>query len=918
MSIPLLTTKFYIPPLRSNAIERPRLTETLMESVKRPGSFVLLSGPAGFGKTTLLSEFITQLQQPVAWLSLDEGDNDPIRFWTYLIKAGQSIQEDVGEAALELFSTPGTLSDDVVPTLLINELTMSDRPIVLVLDDYHEIYTPAIHAGLLFLLEHLPHNLHVIVSTRTDPPWPLARFRARNQLVDIRAQDLRFSSAEAVQFLNQAMGLKLSFEEVVALEERTEGWAAGLQLAALSMQGRSDILDFIKAFTGSHLYIAEYLVEEVLQCQPEHIQTFLLQTSILRQMNAGVCEAVTGRQDGQAILQALHQANLFVVPLDVDGRWFRYHHLFADLLRSRLPQALSVEAIPALQRRASAWYERNGFIPDAVHHALAAKDFDRMADLVEHEARSLVFAGRLNVLRDWLEALPAATFHTHPYLTFYLFWIDILQNKADLSEQAIQEKEDLLKALPSSPENDRLRGELMAVECRAMALSGRTTRAIRLAQEALAYLPADDLASRARASSAFATAHDLEGRAEEAGPAYQESISQAIAAGDYRLAAHTLMAKGLIQCHYGRLYEAARTFQAIIEMGAQAKNALADKARVVPAKSARSERVFFPAGQGYIGLASIHLEWNDLETAEIYLQQGMELCRRGWLDGISIGRRLMSRLRQAQGDLDGALEEIRSSKQAFQRVDDFYIVTRQMQIELARGDVESAWRWAAPLAEILDSGPADSRMPLLFLEILEAMIARVYLAQGETGKALQLLDWLQVTAGPGKRLGRLIEADLLRALVYQKQNGGSLTSQAVESIEHALEFGEPQGHILLFLEEGPAVMPLLKAVVDHRAASERVKKFAGRLLDAFGGEGEPVSSRLEGKADDLVEPLTCREMEVLELLAAGDSNQSIADKLVITVRTVKKHTSNIYGKLDASSRTQAVARARELGLLSTD
>jgi LuxR family maltose regulon positive regulatory protein len=920
MSTSLLSTKLYIPPRRANAIARPHLTEKLLSGVNQPGSFTLLSGPAGFGKTTLLSEFVARLQMPIAWVSLDEGDNDPVRFWSYLIAACQTAYAGVGASAQTVLQSPQLLPADTIPTILINDLASLDRELVLILDDYHAIQNENIHASFSFLLEHLPGNLHIGVSTRVDPPWPLARFRARNQLIEIRAQDLRFTVEEAAAFLNRTMGLSLSVQDVAALEERTEGWAAGLQLVALSMQGRGDISAFIKEFTGSHLYVAEYLVEEVLQRQPDTVRTFLLLTSILKEMNAGLCETVTGFQDGQSILQFLHHANIFVISLDNEGHWFRYHHLFADLLRSRLPRAMPAEAISALHRRASNWYEHNGFPIEAVNHALAVKDFEKVANLVEHAAHTMIFTGRVNVLRDWLEALPEESFHTHPHLTFYMFWIDILQNRADLSEHAIQKMEDLLKALPSSPENDRLRGELMAVVCRAIALSGRTSRGIRLAQEALAYLPPDDLASRARANSALATAQELEGRVEEAELAYQDCYSQAIAAGDYRLAAHTKMAKGLSQIHYGQLHEASRTFQTIIDMGDRVDIAPANSVGVTPtnyagAKYAGAGKVFFPAGQGYIGLASIHLEWNDLKVAENYLEQGMELCRRGGLDGIFIGRMQMSRLRQANGDLAGALEEIQLSKQAFHRVDDFNIVTRQIQIGLAKGDVDDAWHWAAPLVEMLNSDPTAVRLPLLFLEVLEAIIARVYLARGEIEEALQLLDRLQDTAEPGRRLGRLIEVYLLRALAYQKRDGGSLTPETIENIGHALELGGSEGYVLLFLEEGPALIPLLGAVVTRQAAPDRLKKYARKLLDAFGEIGKPILPRPPGEATGLVELLTPRELEVLQLITAGDSNQMIADKLVITVRTVKKHTSNIYGKLSASSRTQAVARARELGLL---
>jgi len=910
MPLTLLSTKLYIPPARENIIERPRLVAKLLSGVDRPSSFGLLSGSAGFGKTTLLSDFTLHLQQPVAWITLDEGDNEYPSFWTYLITACQSILNGVGEAALELLNKPQQLPDETVPTILINDLITHSRPVVLVLDDYHEIQNPSIHNSLLFLLDHLPDNLYIVVSTRIDPPWPLARYRALNRLIEIRAQDLRFSVQEATKFLNRTMGLDLTGEDVAALEERTEGWIAGLQLAALSMQGRDDVSAFVKAFTGSNVYVAEYLVEEVLQRQSEEIQTFLLKTSMLKRMNADLCEAVTGYQDGQAILQELHRENIFVIPLDNEGKWFRYHHLFADLLNARLRQSHSSEEIAALQLHAADWYERNGFAPEAVNSALAAKDFERAVDLVQKSARDLIFTGQLNILNSWLEAFPEAIFDAHPSLAFYQFWIDVLQNKADLSARAIQEKEGLLKSLPPSPENDRLKGELMAVICRAIALSGRTSEGIRLAQEALSYLSVDDLAPRARVNSALATAHDLEGRLEEAKPLYDESISQAIAAGEYRLAAHTLMLKGLIQIHYGHLHEAAKTYQTIVDM------VPADPPSENSTGNVRSSKVFLPAGQGYIGLGCVHLEWNDLDVAENYLERGMDLCHQGGLDGVFIGKVRMSRLRQARGDLDGALEEIQLPEQA-QRVDDFNVAIRQIQINLVRGDIDGAWRRAAPLAEMLSSDSVP-KPPVIFLEIIEAIIARVYLARGEIERALQLLEELQSTAEPGGRLGSLIEVHLLRALAYVKQNVGNVTPDSIKSIGYALELAEKQGYVTLFLEKGPSLIPLLNAVIERQTTPEQVKKYARQLLGAFDRVGTYTELRSASEADGLVEQLTPREMEVLELLAVGDSNQTIADKLVITVRTVKKHTGNIYGKLNVNSRIQAVAQARELGLLSTE
>jgi LuxR family maltose regulon positive regulatory protein len=683
-------------------------------------------------------------------------------------------------------------------------------------------------------------------------------------------------------------------------------------------KGQRSLTDFVQAFSGSHLYVAEYLLDEVLKGQPEPVQSFLLQTSILEGLNAELCDAVTGRQDSQDTLNAIHRMNAFVTPLDYEARWFRYHHLFADLLRARLRQLFSKEVIDSLHRRAATWYEGHGFRWEAVNHALAADDFDRAAELVTGTARALIFAGQLNTLREWLAILPESSFQTHPQLAFYLFWIDVLQSKADLSDQAIQEKEDLLKSLPPSAESDRLQGELAAIICRAVTLSGRTELGIRLAQEALAKVPADDLASRARANSALATALDLEGRAEEAKPAYQASLSQALTAHDYRLAAHTTLISGLVQIHYGRLGEASMTFQAIIDMGHEAQASPPRRAGAARVEKREDKQTFFPSGQGHIGLGSIYLERNDLDAAEKHLTAGLELCRRGGLDGAFIGRIQMSRLRQARGDLAGALEEIHFSEQTSQRVDKFDVALRQIQIALAKEDVDGAWRWAKPLAEMLGNQPGGGRPPLLFLEILEAIVARVHLARGEIEPALRLLDRLQATAGPAQRNGRLIEVHLLRALAFQEQARQQLAPQAVESFERALRLGQPEGYTLLFLEEGPPIIPLLKAVAERPAAPARLKKYAHRLLTAFAMEGEPIASSVAGESPGMVEQLTPREREVLALLALGDSNQTIADKLVISVRTVKKHTSNIYGKLNVSNRTQAVAYARQAGLLPTE
>jgi LuxR family maltose regulon positive regulatory protein len=899
MSITLLSTKLHIPHTRANGVLRTRLTDKLLNDLKRTGSFALLSGPAGFGKTTLLSEFVEQLGRPVAWVSLDEGDNDPIRFWTYLITACQSVEPKVGESALALFQTPQPLLDDAIPTILINDLVGLESDLILILDDYHLIQNQSIHAALGFLINHIPDKLHLVLSTRVDPPWPLARFRARGQLIEIRAVDLRFTTEEAAAFLHQVMELNLSAEDVVALEARTEGWIASLQLAAISMRGCSDVSGFIKAFTGSHVYVAEYLIEEVLGHQTEEVKTFLLQTSILEGLIAGLCDAVTGRSDSQTILKDLYEANLFLLPQDNEGQWFRYHHLFADLLRARLPQALSADAIADLHRRASDWCERNGLIPGAIHHSLAAKDFERVALLVEQAAQSMIFTGQFNILKNWLDALPKESVLAHPRLAISQILIDLSQGKLDMSEASLLEKEKMIRALPSSPENDRLRLEAMVYLCLFLAHQN-TYRAIQIAEETLAELPEDDLRLRAYLFSALYRAYGMNGNMEKSEPAYLECLRAAQAAGHYSIAANTTMVRAFDLQQYGKLDEAARYCQSIIEYGDH-----------------QGQKVFYPAGSCYIGLAGVYLERYELEKAEETIQRGMELCRVGGMDGLYTGYILKARLRQARGDFEGALGEIQLLKQAFQRRD-FTLAARQVSIQLAMGDIASASLLVPPLRTMINHDPEAPRLPLIAIEAFKLILARILLAQGEIEQSNELLDEIQVTAEPGKRFGRLIEVNLLRALALYKKQPTIISLEIIEYVERALDLAEPEGFVLLLLDEGPSLIPLFSAVENHRAVPSRIRQYSRKLLNVFPESSKSAIPQPLAISSELVEQLSTREMEVLRLIAAGDANQTIADKLFISVRTVKKHSSNVFSKLNVNSRTQAVARARELGLLPID
>jgi LuxR family transcriptional regulator, maltose regulon positive regulatory protein len=902
MSITLLSTKLHIPRTQANGVLRPRLTDKLLNDLKHTGSFALISGPAGFGKTTLLSEFVEQLGGPVGWVSLDEGDSDPVRFWTYLITACQSVQPNVGESALALFQTPQSLPDDAIPTILINDMAGLKGDLILILDDYHLIQNQSIHSALGFLLDHIPDKLHLVLSTRVDPPWPLARFRARGQLIEIRAMDLRFTTEEAAAFLHQVMELNLSAEDVAALEARTEGWIASLQLAAISMRGRSDVSGFIKAFTGSHVFVAEYLIEEVLEHQTDDVKTFLLHTSVLERLNASLCDAVIGRSNSQAILKDLYQANTFVIPLDDDRQWFRYHHLFADLLAHRLKQTLLIDAIQELHCRASAWFAQNDLLDEAIQHALLGKDYERAISLVERVARTMMFTGRVNDLGNWLKALPQESFETHLFLKIYQTWIDLLQGKMDLSEPALLKMETMLRSLPSSPENDTLLKEMIVILSHWVALAGNTTRAIQLSQEALDFLPEGDEAARARVFSALAIAYGSEGNVEKADAAFRQCLRLARASANYALAAHTMMRGGIWLGYYGKLHEAARLYQSIIDMGVQA-----------------GQKIFYPAGQGLIGLASIYLEWNELESAEKALQQGMELCSQAGLDEVFTGWILKSRLRQARGDLAGALEELQALEQAFPRSDTFTLTIRQIQVELAMGNIDRASRLALPFMNWLSTEEehVSTRPPVVVVEIVELILIRVYLAQGETEKALKLLEELQATAEPGGRFGHLIEMYLLRALAYQKQNQGKIPAMGIESLGQALALAEPEGYVLLFAEAGLDIVPLLKGIKKDPVAADRVKKYAHKLLNIVSRKDKSAISPIEGSrlGDEMIEPLTDRELDVLRLMIDGLKYEEIAERLFISLNTVRTYVKGIYGKLNVNNRSQAIAQAHQYKLI---
>ena len=903
MEVPILSTKLYPPNPQTNGVLRARLSHKLLEGIACPGAWTLLSGPAGFGKTTLLSEFIELYRQPVAWLSLDTADNDPTRFWTYFIAACQSVRAGVGEAALALFRMPQPAPEGAVPTILINEISRQEHELVLVLDDYHVIQNQSIHSAVSYFLDHLPDHLHIIFSTRVDPPWPLARFRSRGQLIEIRAADLRFSVEEAADFLNLTMGLGLSPNDIASLEARTEGWIAGLQLAALSMQGRSDIAGFVKAFTGSHAYVAEYLVEEVLQHQTEEIQTFLLRTSILERLSAGLCEAVTGLQDGQAVLTTLHRANIFVIPLDDEGLWFRYHQLFADLLQARLRQSLPSDAITTLHSRASKWYERNGFVIDAVKHALAAQDFEAAANLIQQNASNVMIRGELTTLLQWIEALPADVSRRHPQIIISKAWTLTLGGDQPQVESLLKEIEAQLEINDETPEVRELRGNAAAIRGYFSMLAGDYTRALALTEIAEVLLPESSVQARSILPYTLGIAYRVKGEYEKAAGAFAHLARIGEVSNDLLVWATGETEVVNTRHSQGRLREASETarlaLQRMANKGALPFGSLA-KLEVALCDVLRDQNKLDEAYQRVTGVIERMKAW-DMPTDRLFAYLSL------------------TRIQESQGNIAGALESLNVAKDlrsshpvlmSLGRSVDIY----EIRLLMATQDVPAA----ATLMENLQ--PGTSQMVNIRDQEL-IMFARVRLAQGRNDEAEAILAPLSSDAEAGGRMNAMLESLALQACALEVQGD---RDAAIAILVKALTFAEPEGFIRVFVDEGEVMQKLLIAEARHPAtatvpAAQSLKPYIEGLLEAFHTTSSPgVAPHSQDKEAGLVEQLTSRELEVLQLIAAGDSNQTIAEKLVITVSTVKKHTGNIFGKLNVSSRTQAIVRARKLGLLSVN
>ena len=892
MLSPLLATKLYLPPARLNRVPRPRLIEQL--NILQP--LTLVAAPAGFGKTTLLSDWIPKSKHCVTWLSIDEDDNDPIRFWAYVVAALQKLRTNLGQGALTLLQSPQPPPITSVLSTLINEISSFPENFSIVLDDYHLIKTKPIHEALTFLLDHLPPQMHMILTTRADPPLPLARLRARNQLTELRANDLRFTSDEAAMFLNEVMGLKLTAQDIAALETRTEGWVAGLQLAALSMQGRDDVTGFIQAFSGSHRHVLTYLAEEVLEQRPTGTLNFLLQTSILDRLCGSLCDAVVGGHDSQALLQKLEQANLFIVPLDDEGKWYRYHHLFAEVLRARLQQT-QPDLIVERHCRASVWYEQNGWVAEAVSHALAAQDFNQASRLIEQKSRAMWQQGEVTTLQNWLAAVPPGIRRARPQLCLAQAWGALAVGQFAMVDSSILEAEEAMSLLAEA-EVKPLRAQVDAIRSTLAGYRQDSAKAIELAHRSLEHLPEGDDYLRGILAYNLGRAHLAQGDLPAASQKLREAATLSLNAGDMSTAGFALVALGAELEAQGRLREAASCYRQVIQ-------AVQKDGRPLPITA---------AGGAYVWLGGILYKWNQLDESAKCANQGIELSRSFQYSGaVLIGCLVLVSVLRAQNDLTGAIDALRNAETAARSGTILKATLRMVEavrtrILLAQGNIADAAQWATGYERDLNfpaSGDwTDVRQfrPMFDYECLT--LVRVRMAEAQWDEALRLLTRLQPVVEAGTRQTGLIELLALRALVLQAQINGA---EAFAALDRALTLAAPEGFMRIFLDEGESMREVIRnwrlETGRHKDLTEvqaHLMVYAEKLLEAFNENKHqlPATSEVTKSLvhqSDLVDPLSARELEVLHLIAEGLSNYAIARKLFLSTGTVKVHLKHIYG-----------------------
>ncbi|MDQ1395519.1 MAG: hypothetical protein QOG64_778, partial [Acidimicrobiaceae bacterium] len=872
---PLLETKLHAPRRRNSVVPRAHLEARLQQRNRPP--LTLVSAPAGFGKTTLLAEWTASASHDevaTAWLSLDARDNDPAVFWSYVIAALRTAVPEAGVTALPLLRSAQSPVDTVV-TALLHDLGPASVEVVLVLDDYHVIESHDLHEAVAFFLDHLPPHVHLVVGSRADPPFALGRMRARGDLLEIRAADLRFTADETTTYLNQTMGLDLTPNDIAALDARTEGWIAALQLAALSMRDRPDVSDFIAGFAGDDRFIVDYLADEVLQRQTDDIRSFLLETSILSRLTGRLCRAVTGQADSKATLELLERSNLFLVPLDDRRTWYRYHQLFADVIRARLLDE-APESVVGLHRRASDWYAENGDRPEAIRHALAAEDVDRAAELIELAVPWIRQTRQEATMRTWLDALPDDMFPPRPVLTIARVgalmgagetagvepllesverWIEPSQHPGGSEAPIVVDRDEFT----------RLRPQVAMYRAGLALLAGDVTATIAHAQRVLDLsAPGDDF-GRGAASALTGLAHWSTGNLDAARRRYAEAVECFVDADFVPDVLGCSLALGDIQTAQGRLRDAAHTFETGLKHAA-------------PYGALRG------TADMHVGLSELAIERSDLDVATAHLDISDQLGGQAGLPQNAYRRLVaLARVRQAEGDLATALDLLDAAGRVYNT--DYSPAVRpipalEARVQLAAGDIDAALRWAA------DHGLTHEDELTYLHEFDHITLARTLLAHAQDrndrptlGEATALLERLLAAAEEGDRAGSVIEILVLTALAHHGR--GDLAS-AVSTLARAVDHAGPEGYVRVFVEAGPSVVALLRTL-PHGNPHVR------RILAAASPSG-PTPTRL-------VDDLSPRELHVLGLLRSDLSGPDIARELLVSLNTLRTHTKNIYAKL---------------------
>ena len=911
--IPILATKLYAPSHRPRLVLRPNLFERLKEGLHR--KLTLISAPAGFGKTTLAGEWIACCGRPSAWLSLDEGDSEFTRFLMYFLAALQTVKADIGASAEALLQSPVQAPTELILTSLINEINAMPDDFIIVLDDYHAVDSKSVDEALAFILEHSPPQMHLVIATREDPNLPLAKWRARDQLTELRAADLRLSSSETAKFFNEAMELNLCESDIAALEKRTEGWIAGLQMAALSMQGRSDTAGFIQAFSGSHRFVLDYLIEEVLRNQPESVQEFLLQTAILDGLCGNLCDAVTGLETGTETLETLERGNLFVVPLDDKRQWYRYHHLFADVLKVHLIES-QPDRVPDLHKRASEWYEQNGPWSEAICHALAGNDSERAAGLIELAGPEMEESPQSTKWLGWIEALPDGLVRARPVLSVWYAYALLGTANIEAAESRLKDAERWL-AHPSAKMvvvDERQFLSLpaaVAVARTYLAQSiGDIPGTVKYAERALDLLPEENHTRRQQTTGLLGLTYWMSGDLEAAGRVFADYNAKMRTARNITDAIGTAFVLADIRMAQGHLNDAASTLEQSLQF-------VIDQGKPIPPDAAELYRV----------VCALHRERGELDSALLYLSRSKELDGRTVLLGQQHRLRVEEALmRQIQGDLDGALDLLYEAERLYTRSP--LPVVRPIPAMKAR-----IWIGQGKLAEVLnwvrEQGlSVDDELGYLHefehITLARALIAR-YKSDPDDSihKTMMFLDRLLRAAEAGGRKGSAIEILALQALAHWARGD---TLHALAAMERALILAEPEGYVSLFVAEGSAMAELLSLMnTSPENGTSGTVAYTHRLLAAFGKK--PLSNTMQRELDGtpsalaasnsqgLIDPLTPRELEVLGLIGQGLSNLEIGERLFLALDTIKGHNRRIFEKLDVQRRTEALARARELGLL---